>query len=196
VGLQTAVANLGIRLWLPLLALWAALVIWGGSKLEIFAATPGARASLSSSSAGRRFHLYIFLHPLCPCSRASINELIRLKESYLGTLDVTAVIDNAGFTSASGRTLLTELMAEPRFAVQLDADGRQTASFGAKTSGQVLLYDPTGSLAFSGGITASRAHEGVNAGETAISDIVNGRTPTTRSTPCFGCALSRPITQR
>jgi hypothetical protein len=51
------------------------------------------------------------------------------------------------------------------------------------------LYAPTGKLLFSGGITASRGHEGDNVGRSAIvSFILNGHAPVNH-TPVFGCSL-------
>jgi hypothetical protein len=44
-------------------------------------------------------------------------------------------------------------------------------------------------LLFQGGITASRGHEGENAGENAIVAIVNGRAAPQNKTLVFGCAL-------
>ena len=63
--------------------------------------------------------------------------------------------------------------------------------YGAATSGYAVLYAPDGRLAFAGGITAGRGHEGDNAGEDAILDAINsgpaGGCPTRM--PVFGCAL-------
>ena len=165
------------RLWPSLVVLWLALVVLGTSRLELFAATPGQNPGGASLTAGARFHLYLFLHPLCECSNASIHELERLIEHSQSRIEVTAVIDNAGFAPKEAQPLMHTLSTVPGIAVQLDANGTTTASFGAKTSGQILLYDAAGALAFSGGITSERAHEGDNAGETAILDIVNGDHP-------------------
>ena len=196
VGVQTACAHLGNRLWLLLLGFWVALVIYGSTKLELYAATPGQHATGLSSVAGKRFHLYVFLHPLCACSTASIDELNRLQDRAGAQLDMTAVIDNAGFLPKTAQLLVSTLTATPGLAVEVDADGKKSASYGARTSGQVLLFDTAGTLVFSGGVTSARAHEGDNIGETAILDIVRGRVPTTHETPSFGCALSPPTLTR
>ncbi|MHB8637648.1 MAG: RedB protein [Fimbriimonadaceae bacterium] len=169
---------------------WLALIIFGGVKLELYSATPGRRATGASVDAGKRFHLYLFLHPLCPCSSATLSELNRLQASVRTPLDVTAVIDNAGFAPHVAAPLLRRLASAPGIAVEVDANGHETASFGARTSGQVLLYNAAGVLEFSGGLTSARGHEGDSAGEAAIIDIVDGRTPVCRATPTFGCALS------
>lgn len=184
------------RGWLIALALWAALVTYGGAKLVIFGATPGVGATAASYEAGKRGHLYVFFHPLCPCSNATLTELGRIKDRAIGQIDMTAIVDAAGFGVSQTRQLREQLGALPGLAVELDADGRETASFGARTSGQILLYDARGRLEFSGGITDSRGHDGDNAGEQAILDIVGGKVPRTHSTPTFGCELSTPVERR
>jgi hypothetical protein len=77
----------------------------------------------------------------------------------------------------------------PGVTVVRDDDGRVAQLFGAATSGQTLLYDPHGTLLFSGGITGARAHAGENAGRQAVVDLLN-REPAARSaTSVFGCPL-------
>ena len=73
--------------------------------------------------------------------------------------------------------------------VVADKDGRAAASFGALTSGQAVLYDESAQLVFSGGLTASRGHEGDNAGRTAIEQLVRSGRADRSSTFVFGCAL-------
>jgi hypothetical protein len=80
----------------------------------------------------------------------------------------------------------------PGVDVVRDDDGAEMGRFGALTSGQVVLYDPSGRLLFAGGITASRGHEGGNAGRDAIVALVTGTDAAPRATPVFGCALTTP----
>ncbi len=56
-----------------------------------------------------------------------------------------------------------------------DDDGAEAKRFGAETSGQTLLYDERGTLAFSGGITGSRGHAGDNAGRASLLALINRR---------------------
>ncbi len=68
----------------------------------------------------------------------------------------------------------------------------EAGRFGVKGSGHVLLYQPSGRLVFSGGITPSRGHEGDNPGRAAvISLVLQGRSPVNR-TPVYGCPLLEP----
>lgn len=194
--LRVAPSAANKRIWIAALLAWVGLVTFGGAKLVIYGATPGSPATLSSVSAGRRFHLYVFFHPLCACSASSLSELVRLQQHGRAPLDVIAIIDNAGFTAATAKPMVDRLQAIPGMAVELDADGTATAAFGARTSGQILLYDPKGDLVFSGGITESRAHEGDNVGDRAILSILAGNRPAVRHTPTFGCALSPAVNRR
>ena len=73
--------------------------------------------------------------------------------------------------------------------VVLDPDGREARRFGVKGSGHVLLYEPSGDLVFSGGITPSRGHEGDNPGRSAVIDLINGGRAAVHRTPVFGCPL-------
>jgi hypothetical protein len=61
--------------------------------------------------------------------------------------------------------------------------------FGARTSGQALLYDRTRHLVFNGGITAFRGHSGINDGRESIMALLQDGTARHSSTPVFGCAL-------
>jgi hypothetical protein len=78
----------------------------------------------------------------------------------------------------------------PGVTVLSDLDGEEGKRFGAETSGHTLLFDANGHRLFSGGITASRGHEGDNAGESAIVSLVNHETTRLTSTYVFGCSLS------
>jgi hypothetical protein len=77
----------------------------------------------------------------------------------------------------------------PGVSVLTDVDGVEARRFGAETSGHTLLFDSTGLLLFSGGITESRGHAGSNAGESAIVSLVNKHSADRRSTLVFGCSL-------
>ncbi len=71
--------------------------------------------------------------------------------------------------------------------------GQEAKLFGAKTSGDVLLFGANGKLIFAGGITASRGHEGDNPGADAmlkaLGESRRNKVTTTTATPVFGCSL-------
>jgi hypothetical protein len=148
---------------------------------------PGAGVVLDQ----KRDTLIMFAHPQCPCTRASVEELNHLLA--LGHDRVAVQVwffKPAGFPldwTQSG--LWRSAAAIPGVTVHEDSDGRQARSFGAATSGYVVLYDPHGQLLFKGGITGSRGHAGDNAGESAVVSILAGQAPSLRQTPVYGCSL-------
>ena len=79
--------------------------------------------------------------------------------------------------------------AIPNVQVLIDKGEHEARIFNARTSGLVLLYDRQGNLRFDGGITASRGHEGDNAGSNAVFEIVTQENDKNVKTPVFGCPL-------
>jgi hypothetical protein len=135
--------------------------------------------------------LILFAHPQCPCSRASVHELARLLADVNGRLAATVVFVKPAGTPAGWEDgdLLDEARRVPGVRVALDEGGREATRFGAVASGQVVVYGGDGRLAFAGGITIARGHEGDNPGRARITDLVNhGHAELARS-PVFGCAL-------
>ena len=140
--------------------------------------------------------LIMFAHPRCPCTRASMHELAESMVSLQHRVAATIV-----FTLPKGVAphweqgeLWQEAAAIPGIQVVTDRDGQEAGRFGVKGSGHVLLYEPSGQLAFSGGITPSRGHEGDNPGRSAvISLVLQGRSPVNH-TPVYGCPLLEPPT--
>jgi hypothetical protein len=61
--------------------------------------------------------------------------------------------------------------------------------FGALTSGHTVVYDPSGRLLFSGGITSARGHAGENMGsELILAQLARKTNPQTHAV--FGCPLA------
>jgi hypothetical protein len=135
--------------------------------------------------------LVLFLHPRCPCSRATVAELERILTRSGDKLEASVVFyqppnADAAWTESD---LCTSASALPHVRVVPDVDGVEARRFHVKTSGHALLYDNLGRLQFSGGITAARAHHGDNPGETTILALVRGEPVTRNETPVFGCPI-------
>jgi hypothetical protein len=181
---------------------WGLLVGAGMLVLGDYAARPGIAASAPdrwpSESAirrdGSRPTLLIFLHPRCPCSRASVAELATIAGDCGDRAAVHAVLLQPGEDRAGwGRSdLEADLAALPRLRIRPDPGGAEARRFGVATSGQVLLYDPGGRLIFSGGITPGRGHEGANDGRAAVVAGILGTGGGGTGYPVFGCALATP----
>jgi hypothetical protein len=158
-------------------ALWVTGVAAGFRALWVFSGTSGAAGAPSndwpSDSALPRHAghatLLMFLHPRCPCSRASLNELDRLLTSLEGKLEATVGV-----------------------SVAVDEGGREASRFGAETSGYCVVYAANGTLLFRGGITAARAHEGENVGSERIVSLVTTGHSDREEAAVFGCGLKDP----
>lgn len=80
----------------------------------------------------------------------------------------------------------------PGVEVIADAGETERRRFGVRTSGQVLVYDGSGRVAFRGGITAGRGHGGPNPGRAAVPAVLNGVAGAGREAAVFGCSLVNP----
>jgi hypothetical protein len=178
---------------------WAAVLAAGLGILLRYSNTPGQAAQPPAEwPAGavvqpsqNQSTLLVFVHPQCPCSRASIGELAGIIASCKDQVRTTVF-----FSVPPGKSLdftHTDLWASaasiPTVRVLADPDGAEARHFGVRTSGQVLLYDRRLRLAFNGGITAFRGHSGDNDGKDAVVSLLRGQQPRRHTTPVFGCAL-------
>jgi hypothetical protein len=180
--------------------LWLAIAVAGVIYLTRYENTPAEKNAAyplafppESRIKHEREHpmLIFFAHPKCPCTRASLRELARLMTDAGGKLQVYIVFikpkdENQQWTETD---LRASAEAIPNVQVLIDSDERETKIFNAQTSGLTLLYDRRGNLRFNGGITASRGHEGDNAGRRAVFEIVTEETDKTAETAVFGCPL-------
>jgi hypothetical protein len=178
---------------------WLALLIAGFAILEQEAFTPAppttAAFAFPSHSALaldlRRPTLLLFAHPQCPCTRATLRELDRLRAEAGDSLAVTIVFPLPARVLPGWEkgALWSEANRMPGVRVYRDKAGTETRRFGVTASGHVLVYSTSGRLLFSGGITPSRGHEGDNLGSLTVVRLARGETMPLRETPVFGCAL-------
>jgi hypothetical protein len=181
------------------LLLWAVGVGIGLKQLWAYENTPGAAAVAPADwprasrlpRPGDRAALVVLLHPQCSCSHATVAELARLRARVGDALDIYVLMYSpAGSSLDWVRSPLWHKAAAIDTALVIaDENGAEARLFGGATSGQTLLFDRAGRLRFAGGITASRGHEGDNAGRTAIERIVAGEQAEHPATFVFGCSL-------
>ena len=183
-------------------AVWIAAVCAGLVFMQSYASRPGLAATppgrwprVSRLERARdRPTLVMLLHPGCPCSRASVEELDRVL-AHAPRVPAVHLVFFRPREVPDGweRTDLWQRAAAiPGVRLWRDDDGVEATRFGAATSGQVLLYDTSGALVFSGGITPSRGHEGDNAGRDTVVALLAGQHAGTGRTPVFGCSLRDP----
>ena len=135
--------------------------------------------------------LLMLVHPHCPCSRASIRELEQILTHARNR--AAAYVLFTQFNGFSEQWLKTDLWENaekiPGVRVLSDPGGIEAMRFKAETSGEVLLYAPSGKLLFTGGITESRGHEGDNAGRRAVLSLLFNPNNQNIQHLVFGCPL-------
>lgn len=202
VGASAPTQPIGQKKLIALLSLWLACVLAGMFLMWRYEATPGpaepaqdvwpaASAIVPSTD---RPTLLLFLHPHCPCSRASLSELATILSEFGNQVDARILFDYpAGVSDDWWQTeMYAQALAIPGARVSLDRDNAEARCFGARTSGHALLFSQDGQLRFEGGITAGRGHVGQNAGRAAIEAILRGEHPEGAKSLVFGCPLLSP----
>jgi len=196
-----------MKLLVLLATSWALVVAAGWTVVTRYEVTPTESGVVpetwpSSAVAGAptdRPVLLVFIHPHCPCTRATVSELDLLATRVHASFDLRAVFVQPPGTSPEWVETGTWRAAGriPGLSRLVDEDGRLARSFGASVSGETLLYGTDGTLLFAGGITASRGHAGLSLGRQALEAWGRDETPGTRSTLVFGCPLleerTRPV---
>jgi hypothetical protein len=179
--------------------LWLTALGFGVRTMVSYESTPGQIGSVpvswpSESKIERAREgetLVMLAHPHCPCTRASMGELAQIMARVQGKARAYVLFlkpQNSG-VDWDDTDLRRSAAGIPGVTVMTDVDGVEAGRFGAETSGHTLLFDPSGRLLFSGGITEARGHAGGNAGESAIVSLINNQTAERRSTFVFGCSL-------
>jgi len=135
--------------------------------------------------------LVMFAHPHCPCTQASLNELEILMTRCQGHITAHVLfLKPAGLTGSWTQTMFwRKAAAISGVRVEMDSNGTEARWFGAKTSGDTVVYGADGRLLFHGGLTISRGHEGDNPGLSAIIALSQANPAETSQTPVFGCSL-------
>jgi hypothetical protein len=185
--------------------LWAVLVVWfvsvgsGLAWLMAYDNTPGTPANAPRSwpvgSALTRDAdgptLIMMAHPRCDCTRASIGELAELlARAPRRPRTYVVFIRPDGVEADWERTGTFEQASRiAGVTVMRDDDGDEADRFGVVTSGQTLLYDRDGRLAYSGGITGARGKAGDNTGRSSVLDLLTGAHPARTTNQVFGCSL-------
>lgn len=147
----------------------------------------GSNPTAQEASTGKPL-LIVALHTQCPCSLATIDNLLTLTADERKKLDITLIYtgpDPKHSKILSKAASLAE--AKTVFANEVAV----LAKYGARTSGQAYLYSPTGDLIFSGGLTEARGVPGDAIGMSAIRNTLEGR-PCPKQAPVYGCALQTP----
>lgn len=185
---------------------WLCLVAAGFGAMAAYSAKPGAvgevpRSWPDNTPANITLDpseptLVLAVHPRCPCTRATINELERALAKSPAHPTIYALIFEPGpddpihEDDTFARTSIAARLAKLPGVIMIPDQGAQIATrFGALTSGHTLVYTHDGALAYSGGLTPTRAHEGPNTGTASLIEIFNARESLASDAPVYGCPL-------
>ena len=186
-----------------LLTGWLASTATGFGLLWRYETTPGVLArpsQLAWTSPNARLPLnswqdtlVLFIHPRCPCSRATLAELADLMRDRTDRLSALAYFVRPADVLPGWEKgeLWQTAAAIPGVSVACDADGRLATLWGATTSGHALLFAPDGALRFSGGLTMARGHVGDNVGCETVAALVDSSPASPRTHPAL--TITRPL---
>lgn len=186
--------------WVWIVAVsWLGAAVAGLSVLWSYENTPGIAATSERrwpadsrlARATDRPTLLLLAHPQCTCTRASLAELAEvLGRAHTAPKTYVLFLKPSQFFDGWEKSDLWRTASSlPNVTVLRDDDGVEAERFGAVTSGQTLLYDVSGELMFSGGITGARGHAGDNAGRASLIALLDRKGPARRATSVFGCSL-------
>ena len=151
-----------------------------------------AEWTLSQEFDDSKCTLILFYHPHCPCTKAATRCLERLFTRFSDTPNFIAVAycpsteRDSWIESSITANLRKKFGQTP---IVIDPDGKYCERFGAFTSGHAILYDESGSLIFSGGITPGRGHEGHSSAASDLVAKVNGLSEEVIYWPVYGCTI-------
>lgn len=180
--------------------LWSAAVIAGIQRIWSYEGTPGGQLSVPSAWPGsslvsvdhKRATLMMFVHPLCACTQASLSELREALDQMERSPAVWIVLlSPRGIVKDWHEHIAAISDRIPEARIVTDLEGRVAQTFGAATSGHVVVYDQDGTLMYSGGITGARGHVGDNAGRRDMIAALRGDGHAPEH-PIFGCGLDDP----
>lgn len=188
------------------IALAAALTVWAGglatgfAMLEHYAAAAGTvHAPTAAAAEFLRQHqkpgralLVMAVHPLCPCTDASLAELGDLLARSRGACDALLLQYEPASPEAEWPTDSTRDLGGMSVSVLPDRRGELASALGAETSGHTIFVDAAGAIRFNGGLTVARGHRGRAPAQDAILAALAGRSMTLAQAPVFGCSLLSP----
>jgi len=139
--------------------------------------------------------LVMFVHPQCPCTKASLKQLEPLSLNPNLSIQLVHFKPSTKPEGWKEEWQLDDWTKQRTVQVIEDSDGVEARRFDAKTSGQTFLFDPSGTLLFHGGITAARGVTGDSVGFDNLASVL-ARVKTSKAhdlnlkkSLVFGCNL-------
>lgn len=179
-----------------LIFFWFLIVIFGTGSMFLYSLTPGKSSALERAPGSTKLlentgnpTLLLFIHPQCSCSKATLKELVKLLEER-GPLEVKIIFINpSNVENFLDGEIWNQAIRIPDVDVLVDTNHVEAKLFKVKTSGHAILFDESGKRVFSGGLTASRGHEGTSSGSEFIRSWLQNRSEKTFISKIFGCSF-------
>lgn len=164
------------------LVLWLLAVGCGLYRMLAYEFEPGRAAdaparlpaAVRSELASGLPNLLMVVHPQCPCTQASLEELDRLLSRHPGQVQATCffVWPRSQSQDWVRSDSWKQASRVPNLRMVLDVEGQRARLLGAYTSSQTYLYGRDDRLLFSGGITGSRGHAGENSSSALLESLI------------------------
>ena len=175
-------------------AIWLGASVGAIYSLQAYKSQAGPMTPRASKKVpvnhGPPYRLVMFVHPKCPCTSASLSELDRIVRRATRRVQVEVVavgVSPSDIDDIESSSLAFARMI-PGAVVRAETPG-EGERLGAGTSGHLAAFDAMNCELFRGGITRARAHYGNSQGGCAVSEIIQGASPSLRSRPVYGCQL-------
>jgi hypothetical protein len=164
--------------------LWAGLVTYGFGLWNAYELRPGeipdpTVVSVSSRSPTGSWRVMMFVHPHCPCSQASVQELRRVLQELARVApeesvqaSILIVRPPEAPTGWEHGEILREVQRWNEVSVTVDQGGETARQWAVATSGHVIVLDPQGRVRFRGGITSGRGRQGNSLGSQRIVQMI------------------------
>lgn len=179
--------------------MWLLVISAGMGWWMLYDRTPGAAAAAGNAWPGdsslvlndQAGTAIVFVHPHCPCTRATLEKLDSALAScthkpnlyvFVSPVDLDAKKTEAGDNYRRAAAISGAICI-------VDSDRTAQAHFGAATSGQVIYFDARGNLKFAGGLTAERGGVAPGGAERQFAAALRGEAQSPVKTPVFGCPL-------
>lgn len=185
-------------LWVTAVTILFALLIWhdkSGVRLttaaDDFQSLPDSNPIDSSQLQSPKWHIELFVHPQCPCTRATLKLVDRLHRELLVPPELTIYVASydqikSDWSSSPNLRLAQQL---DQAVVMEDKEANRAKSLGVKASGTLVVTDGEGNRLFAGGITAGRSCEQLNPSYFSVRNLLNNPATGLSNTVVYGCDL-------
>lgn len=160
------------------------------AQLEPAPPTLPERYRSAANLAQEELTILISVHPDCPCTAASLEQIDRFMVKHSERAKLFALVQSSENRAPKDGNYWQQITRLPNATPIFDQGGTLAAELGIIASGATAAYDASGTLRFQGGLTASRGHAGSSKGLDALEALASA---TERlelcSTPAFGCPI-------